>query len=118
LVFESPSQLRFRPVSDGVSSIFPLIRRPYLDNKAAASFCPDFRQFPKPRVVELCLALSVQHLELRIDFRTARPTCRVLALRRIESHRPRQQSLIDVLRPGKLKGLMIDEYDRAILWGA
>ena len=31
LVFETPSQLRFRPVSDGVSSIFPLIRRPFRD---------------------------------------------------------------------------------------
>src|ERR1700692_3262133 len=31
LVFDPPNQLRFRPVSDGVSSIFPFIRRPFRD---------------------------------------------------------------------------------------
>src|ERR1700692_48540 len=63
LVFETSSQLRFRPVSDGVSSIFPLIRRPFRDTGRQHRSARIFVNSRNLGQLNLCLALSVQHLK-------------------------------------------------------
>jgi hypothetical protein len=51
------------PQVDGVNKTFPLFVGHFVRQGARVLFCSEYRQLSKYRTVELCLALSVQHLK-------------------------------------------------------